>query len=76
MTITKENYKSLKNQVEGRPLDQLSLNETYTALCYLTHRIQDEPANSQWWTRMQIKIVRDRQRSLLAERGIYVLTAR
>lgn len=73
MTITKDNYKSLKDQVEGKRLDTLELNETYPALCYLTHRVQDEPTADQWWTRDQIRMVRERQRKLLAERGIYVL---
>jgi hypothetical protein len=73
MTINKDNYKSLKSQVEGHRLDQLELNATYTALCYLTHRIQDEPVNDQWVTRSQIAMVRDRQRKLLADKGIYVL---
>lgn len=76
MTITKANYKELKNQVEGKRLDQLTLTETYPALCYLTHRVQDEPVADRWWTQDQIRMVRNRQRSLLAERGIYVLTAR
>lgn len=76
MIITKENYKSLKFQVEGHRLDQLTLSETYTALCYLTHRAQDESGNDQVFTRMQVKMVRDRQRALLADKGIYVLTAR
>lgn len=75
MIITKENYKSLKNQVEGHRLDQLNLNECYTALAYLTHRAQDESAGDQWFTLLQVKMVRDRQRKLLAEKGIYVLTA-
>ena len=73
MVVTKENYKDLKDQVEGHKLADLSLNQTYTALCYLTHRIQDEPEASKWWTRDQIRIVRERQRALLASKGIYVL---
>lgn len=73
MTVTKDNYKSLKSQVEGKRLDALELSETYPALCYLTHRVQDEPETDQWWTRDQIRTVRERQRKLLAERGIYVL---
>lgn len=73
MTITKSNYKTLKPQVEGKRLDQLELSETYTALCYLTHRVQDEPEKDQWWTMSQIRMVRKRQRELLAMHGIYVL---
>lgn len=73
MTITKDNYKDLKPQVEGKRLDELELDETYTALCYLTHRVKDEPIKDQWWTMNQIRMVRTRQRELLAERGIYVL---
>jgi hypothetical protein len=74
MTVTKLNYKTLKPQVEGKRLDQLELSETYTALCYLTHRIQDEPEKDRWWTMDQIRMVRNRQRELLAAKGIYVLT--
>lgn len=76
MVITKENYKSLKPQVEGKQLDALSLDETYTALCYLTHRRLDETGYDRDWTSIQIHTVKTRQRKLLAERGIYVLTAR
>jgi hypothetical protein len=50
MVITKENYKSLKPQVEGKQLDALSLDETYTALCYLTHRRLDETGYDRDWT--------------------------
>jgi hypothetical protein len=73
MIITKENYKELKNQVEGHKLETLSLNECYAALCYLTHRVQDEVVSDQWWTKHQIGIVRNRQRELLSAKGIYVL---
>ncbi len=76
MVITKDNYRSLKDQVEGHRLAELTLNETYVALCYLTHRMQDEPVNDQWFTREQVSIVRARQRELFASKGIYVLTAR
>lgn len=76
MTITKQNYKSLKEQVEGKAFYTMNLNETYTALCYLSHRRSDEPETDQWWTTHQIGIVRERQRKLLAEQGIYVLTNR
>jgi len=75
MIITKDNYKSLKDQVEGKQLDALSLNETYTALCYLTHRRFEEQGYARDWTAIQIYTVKQRQRKLLAERGIYVLTA-
>lgn len=76
MVINKDNYKQLKLQVEGRKLDELTLNETYLALCYLSHRLQDEIEADKWWTRHQLQIVRNRQRALLADKGIYVLTAR
>jgi len=72
MVITKENYKQLKDQVEGKYLDKLSLNETYTALCYLTHRLRDEHSDK-WWTAAQINIVKKRQKELLTKHGIYVL---
>ncbi len=77
MTITKENYKSLKDRVEGHRLEELALTDTYTALCYLTHRQADERdqgnVEASEWTRIQVNIVKERQRALLAERGIYVL---
>jgi len=73
MVITQDNYKQLKPQIEGKRLDQLALNETYTALCYLTHRLRDEH-NDKWWTIAQIDIVKKRQKQLLAEHDIYVLT--
>lgn len=76
MTITQDNYATLRDAVEGRDLNSLTLPETYTALCYLTHRANAENADGAAWTRAQIGIVRARQRALLAERGIYVLTAR
>lgn len=77
MVVTKDNYKTLKNTVEGRPLHTLTLADTYPALCYLTHRRADEIAqgNAQGavWTGMQVKIVQDRQRVLQASKGIFVL---
>ncbi len=77
MVVTLQNYKDLKNQVEGRPLNKLELAETYPALCYLTHRALDEQnagkIESARWTRVQVNIVRERQRALLASKGIYVL---
>lgn len=76
MIITKDNYKELKFRVEGKQLDALSLNETYVALCYLSHRREEEVGMAKDWTSIQLNTVKTRQRKLLAERGIYVLTAR
>lgn len=75
MIVTLSNYKTLKNEVEGKDLNTLTLNETYTALCYLTHRMIEEKNEDVWWTKMQVNMVRRRQRQLLADQGIYVLTA-
>lgn len=75
MIVTKDNYKTLKDQVEGHRLDLLDLNQTYVALCYLTHRRAEEQGTARDWTSIQIYTVKQRQRKLLAERGIYVLTA-